>query len=418
MDFPKMLRVRQKFEAPVVQDINQEILTQVEALGIKNKIKSGDSVAVACSSRGIANYSTIVKTTVQSLQQIGLKPFIVPAMGSHGAATAEGQKKVLENYGISADKMGVPIQSSLEVVQIGVTEDQVPICMDKLSFEADHIVPINRIKPHTEFEHNIESGLMKMMAIGLGKKEGAATCHQAIMTYGYPRVVLTVARKVLQSGKILFGVGIVENGYSQTAKIGVLKPAELEEGEKGLLKQSKRLSAHLPFEKVDVLIIDEMGKDISGTGFDTKVVGRILMPLVAKEPEIPKVKRIIVCDLTESTAGNADGVGIADFVTQRLVDKINLNALYVNAIAGAEPEHAKIPLTLKNDREGIGVAIRSMGLIPRNDLKIIRIKNTMCLGDVDISEAYKAELSRRKDLEIITEARPMAFDQKDNLEPF
>ncbi|MEE9495347.1 MAG: lactate racemase domain-containing protein [Desulfobacterales bacterium] len=418
MDFPKMIRVRQRFEAPVVEDINQQIVTQVKALGVENKITAGQSVAVACSSRGIANYSTIVKTTVESLKQMRLKPFIVPAMGSHGAATAEGQKKVLENYGISEQKTGVPVRSSLEVVQIDETEDLIPVFMDKLAFEAHHIVPINRVKPHTEFEYDIESGLMKMMAIGLGKKEGARTCHQAIMVYGYPRIILSAARKVLQSGKILFGVGIVENGYSQTATIRVLKPEGLEEGEKGLLKESKRWSARLPFDTVDILIIDEMGKDISGTGFDTKVVGRILMPLVAKEPETPEVKRILVCDLTPKTEGNADGVGIADLVTQRLVDKIDMNALYVNAITGAEPEHAKIPLTLKNDKEGIEIAIGSIGLVPHEQLKIIRIKNTMRLGEVDISEAYREELSRRKDLEIITEARPMAFNQEGNLEPF
>ena len=418
MELPKMIRIRQKFEAPVVKDIGHEISSQVIGLGLEKQISGGESVAVACSSRGIANYSTIVKATIQSLKKMGLDPFIFPAMGSHGAATAEGQKKVLENYGISEKTMGVPIRSSLEVKQIDETGDHVPVFMDILAEKADHIVLINRIKSHTEFEDDIESGLMKMMAIGLGKQKGAFLYHQAFLTYGYPRVIKTIARRILKSKRILFGVGIVENGYSQTAKIGLLGPHELEEGEKGLLKEAKRLSAKLPFEEVDVLIIDEMGKDISGSGFDTKVVGRILMPLIAKEPETPKIKRILVCDLTEDTEGNADGIGIADFVTQRLVDKIDLNALYVNALTGGEPEHAKIPLTLKNDREAINVAVDScIGMMPPEEFKIMRIKNTLRLHEVDISPAYKKELLKRDDLEIIKEARLMEFDHEGNLKP-
>lgn len=418
MEFPKMLRVKQNFEAPVIEDILQEIALQVNRLGLEKNVRPGQTVAVACSSRGIANYSTIVEATVRSLQQLGLEPFIVPAMGSHGAATPEGQKRVLEHYGISEERIGVPIRSSLEVVEIGETEDHIPVFLDKLASEADYIVPINRIKSHTDFDYEIESGLMKLTAIGLGKQKGAATYHQAILTYGYPRIILTVARKILQSGKILFGVGIVENGYAQTAQIRVVGPEGFEEREKDLLKEAKRLEARLPFKEADILIIDEMGKDISGTGFDTKVVGRIHMPLVTKEPETPRVKRIVVCDLSQNTEGNAVGVGMADFVTQRLVDKIDIDALYMNAITGAVPEHAKIPVTLKNDREAIDVAMKSVGLIPREKLRIIRIKNTKHLGEADISQAYEDGLSNRDDLEIILEGRPLAFDQEGCLKPF
>jgi hypothetical protein len=418
MDFPKMIRIRQHFEAPTAQDIPQKIIRQVEKLDLKKKVETGETVAVACSSRGITNYSTIVKITIQALKSAGLKPFIFPAMGSHGASTAEGQTKVLENYGISEDTMDVPIFSSLNVVQIGETQDAVPVYIDKAATEADYIVPINRVKPHTEFEHSIESGLMKMMAIGMGKQKGASIYHQGIMVYGYPHVIETVGRRVLETGRILFGVGIVENGFGQTAKICVTGPEELEEKEKVLLKEAKKLSAGLPFEEVDVLIIDEMGKDISGTGFDTKVVGRIGMPLVAKEPEAPKVKRIVVCNLTKNTDGNADGIGLADFVTRRLVDKIDMEALKVNAIAGAEPEHARIPMSLANDREALAVAIESVGLIPREELKLIRIKNTMHLAQVDVSTAYKDELAYRNDLEIIMEEQMLEFDQEENLKPF
>ena len=418
MDFPKMFRVRQKFEAPAIDDIPREIALQVSRLGLEKRVRPGQTVAVACGSRGIANYSTIVQATVNSLQQLGLEPFIVPAMGSHGAATAEGQKRVLEHYGISEERIGAPIRSSLEVVQIGETEDGIPVFLEKLASEADRVVPINRIKSHTDFDYEIESGLMKLMAIGLGKQKGAATYHQAILTYGYPRVILTVARKILESGRILCGVATVENGLAQTSQIAVVRPEELEQREKELLKEAKRLEARLPFEEADILIIDEMGKDISGTGFDTKVVGRIHMPLVTREPEAPRVKRIVVCDLSENSEGNAVGVGIADFVTRRLVDKIDFDALYMNAISGVSPEQAKIPVTLKDDREAIEVAIKSVGLILCEKLKIIRIKNTKHLGEVDISQAYEEELPDRDDLEIISERRPMAFDQQGYLEPF
>ncbi|MBW2000533.1 MAG: DUF2088 domain-containing protein [Deltaproteobacteria bacterium] len=418
VNFPKMIRIRQRFDTPVVRDISREITSQVRELELWKKVERGESVAVACSSRGIANYSTIVKETVRLLTGLGLDPFLVPAMGSHGGATSEGQKRLLENYGITESAMGAPLLSSLEVTHLGETEDGVPVFIDSMAFKADHIVLINRIKSHTEFTHEFESGLLKMMAVGLGKEKGATLYHKAFMTYGYPRVILTVAHKIMETGKILFGIGVVENGYSQTAEIRVLAPEEIEEKEKALLKKAKRLSPGLPFDEVDVLIIDEMGKDISGSGFDTKVVGRIMMPLVAQEPDRPRVKRIVVCDLTAKTEGNADGVGIADFVTKRLVDKIDLEALYVNAMAGAEPEHARIPLTLENDREAIGAAIKTIGLVPPEKARIIRIRNTLELGEVEVSQAYESELSGRKDLEAITKVQSMVFDNDGNLEPF
>ncbi len=413
-----MIRIRQTFEARILEDISGEISTQIARLELEKRVKKGQTVAVACSSRGIANYGDIVEATVRSLQELEFKPFIIPAMGSHGAATAEGQKRVLEHHGISESRMGVPIRSSLEVIQIGETEEGVPVFLDKVASEADYIVPVNRIKSHTDFEYEIESGLMKMIAIGLGKQHGAAVYHQACFNHGFPSVILAVARKILESGRILFGVGIVENGNCQTAKIGVLAPENLEEKEKHLLNEAKRLEPRLPFEDVDMLIIDEMGKDISGSGIDTKVVGRIHMPLLAEEPKTPRVKRIIVTDLTENSDGNAVGIGMADFVPKRLVKKVDYDATYINAITGGDPEHAKIPLTLENDRETIEVAAKSVGMIPPESLRIMRIKSTKHLRVVDISTAYKEELGKRKDLEIVSEGRPMTFDKDGNLERF
>jgi len=418
MDFPQMIRIRQKLETPRLDDIPQEIKSQMKRLGLVKKVANGQTAAVACSSRGIANYSKIVKTVVSSLKQIGLAPFIVPAMGSHGAATAAGQQRVIEHLGITEKEMGAPIRSSLDVVQIGETAEHIPVYLDKLAAQADHLVLVNRIKEHTEFEHEFESGLLKLMAIGLGKQKGAATYHEAMLTYGYPRVILNVARKVLQYTNVLFGLGVVENGYNQTAAIGICPPENIENLETDLLRTAKKLAPSLPFDRADILIIDQMGKEISGTGFDTKVVGRIGLPLVTREPESPRIKRILVCDLTAKSEGNAVGVGIADLITQRLLDKIDMDALNINTITGVCPEMGKIPLTLKNDREAIRTAIKCVGLIPLVQLKIMRVKNTSFISDVDISQGYENELPQRSDLTIVEEKKPMIFDPSGNLEPF
>ena len=352
------------------------------------------------------------------LKAMGLKPFIFPAMGSHGAATAEGQQQVLAHLGITEESTGVPVRSSLDVVHIGETEQGIPVYLDQQAAEADHIVLVNRIKKHTEFVHKFESGLLKMMAIGIGKQKGAAMYHQAMLTYGYANVIHAIAQQVMQHANILLGVGIVENGYGQTAKIGVCPCEKIEQQEFELLKLAKSLSPALPFDEADIIILDEMGKEISGSGFDTKVVGRIGLPMVTEDPEFPKIKRILVCDLTQASEGNAVGVGIADFITRRLYEKIDQAALDINTITGVCPEMGKIPLTLENDREALDIAIRCVGLIPMDKLKIMRVRNTSCLSEIDISEGYEAQLKKRADLEIIQDRHPMEFDADGNFPPF
>ena len=418
MDFPHMMRIRQTFDDTALDDIPGEIARQLANLKLESSVKKGQTVAVACSSRGLANYGIIVKVVVSCLKQLKLDPFLIPAMGSHGAATAAGQKHVLEHLGILEEDVAAPIRSSLETVQIGETEDHIPVYLDKLASEADHLVLINRIKKHTEFEHEFESGLLKMMAIGLGKQKGAATYHEAMLTYGYPGVILAVARKVMQHANLLFGVGTVENGYGQTARIGVGLKENIEEMEKELFKSAKAYAPSLPFDEADIIFIDEMGKEISGTGFDTKVVGRIGLPLVTSEPDHPRIKRIVVSDLTEGSEGNAVGVGIADIITQRLLNKIDMDALNMNTITGVCPEMGKIPLTVKNDYEAIEIAIKCVGLIPREKLKIMRIKNTALLSEVEISQAYEDAVAKRDDLEMVSPKREMDFDATGYLRPF
>jgi hypothetical protein len=418
MIFPKMMRVRQTFDNRAIEDIPAAVKAGMASLSLGAAIEPGQTVAVACSSRGITNYAAIVKAVVSSLKALQLEVFIFPAMGSHGSATAEGQQRVLEHLGISEQTVGAPVRSSLDVVQLGETAEGIPVFVDRLASEADHIVLVNRIKKHTEFEHKFESGLMKMMAIGLGKQAGAAMYHQAMLSFGYANVIQSIADNVLQKANVLCGVGIVENGYGQTAKIGICPRAIIEQQEVELFTLAKSLSPALPFEEADVIVIDEMGKDISGTGFDTKVVGRIGLPLVTPDPEVPNIKRIVVCDLTEASEGNAVGVGVADIITRRLFDKIDQEALDMNTITGVCPESGKIPLTLNSDQEALDVAIRCVGLIPTDKLKIMRIKNTSCLSEVDVSQGYAEELKGREDLEIIRAEHELSFNTDGSLPPF
>ena len=418
MSLPQMYRIRQTFNSQKVDNIATAVQNGMWALPLASKVKPGQTVAVACSSRGINNYGTIVKEVVSSLKALELNPFIFPAMGSHGSATAEGQQQVLAHLGVTEASTGAPVRSSLEVVQIGETSHGVPVLLDQLASQADHVVLINRIKKHTEFEHEFESGLLKMMAIGIGKQAGAARYHQAMFTYGYANALSAIADVVMQQVPILFGVGIVENGYGQTAKIGICAGDQIKTEEIELLKLAKQLAPALPFKEADILFIDEMGKEISGAGFDTKVVGRIGMPLVSPDPEYPQIKRIVVGDLTDESEGNATGVGTADFITQRLFEKIDRQASDMNNITGLSPEMGKIPIALANDQEALNVAIRCLGLVTTEKLKIMRIKNTSKISEVEVSEAYESDFKGRSEIEIVQAKQSWKFDGEGNLPPF
>ncbi len=413
--FPKMTLVQQFFNRERVKDIPVEVVRETEEL--VKVIKKGSRVAVACGSRGIANYDLIVKSLILQLKKTGAEVFIIPAMGSHGGATAEGQQNVLAHLGITEQSMGVPVLSCMQTVRIGETHHGIPVSVDKNAFEADYIVPVNRVKKHTEFYGEIESGLMKMLAIGLAK-ERADFYHNAMFNFGYSDVILSVGRKILETGKIPFGIAVIDNAYAETMRVCGVPGEKFEEKEKELLKIAKDADPKLPFQEADILIIDEIGKEISGTGFDTKVVGRIGLPLLAQEINSPAVKRLVICDLTEKTEGNAIGVGVADFVTQRLVDKIDRQSLYINSITGATPEYAKIPLTAQNDREALQLAIQCVGIIPTEKLKIMRIKNTLCLEHLYASEAYAGEVAGGRDrIGMLSEKEEIRFDQDGNFLP-
>jgi hypothetical protein len=415
--YPNMYRVRQTFEGPAVVDIPAAVQAELARVDVASVTKPGQTVALTVGSRGVANIATIVKATADYLKTVGAKPFVIPAMGSHGGGTADGQLDVLRHYGITEDSMGVPLRASMEVVQIGETPDGLPVWLDKYASEADHIGVINRVKPHTDFSGAIESGLFKMMTIGLGKYHGAQHYHRANVQYGYEHVIRTVGRTVLKHARIAFGLGIIENGYDQTAVIRAVRAPQFEETELELQALSKRLAARLPFDFIHLLIVEEMGKNISGTGMDTKVIGRI-MNIIEPPPTHPRILRIYVRDLHDDSYGNAMGVGLADFVSRRLVNKIDPTATYINGLTGLSPESARIPVTFDTDREAVEAALGTIGLVKPEEARIVRIQNTLLLEELDVSEALLPEVKQRDTLEILWGPKTLLFDGNGGLPTF
>jgi len=415
MRYPRMIRIRQKFKSiQPVKDTGREIHDQLLKPGLMSKIKAGDSVAITAGSRGIASMDIILRSAVKELKTAGALPFIVPAMGSHGNATAEGQADVLRHYNITEETVGAPIRSSMETVEIGRTRYGIPVYVDRNAYEADHIVVTNRIKQHTDFCGKIESGLVKMMAIGLGKRDGAATYHKAALEYGFELTLRGVAEVVLGTEKVAFGLGIVENPYDETAIISAMRPDELIEREEYLQEKAKELAGRLPFDELDVLIVDEIGKDISGLGMDTKIIGR-MMQTGEKELETPRITRIFVLDMTPNTMGNAAGIGLADFTTRRLVDKIDYDPTYMNFITAMAPQKVRIPVYFDTDKKVLNAVFETIGMVKPEDSKVVRIKNTLKLDEIEISESLLEAAKKRSDLEIMGEIREMEFDHEDNL---
>jgi hypothetical protein len=396
-----------------VADIPRTVADRLTAAGLP--IKRGDTVAVGAGSRGIANIDVIVGATVRWLRDVGARPFVFPAMGSHGGGTPEGQLSVLEHYGITEATMGCPIRATMDVVQVGETLG-LPVWLDRHAAEADWIGLVNRVKPHTDFKGSIESGLFKMMTIGLGKYKGAIQYHRTNIHHGYETVITSVGREMLAKARIGFGLGIVENGYDETARIEAFAAANLEDGERRLLKEAREWMARLPFASFDVLVVEEMGKNISGAGMDTNVIGRPANPH-EPFPADPKILWIVVLDLTDDSYGNATGIGNADFTTRRLVDKIDMKPTLINCITACAPNGAKIPATYETEREAIETALSCIGLTPPEDARVVRIKNTLMIGEIEVSEALLPEVARRSHLTPLTAPATLSFDAAGRLIP-
>ena len=418
MQLPRMMRVKQRFDGPTLEDIPGAVREEVAGLNLSGKVARGDSVAISVGSRGIANIALITRTAIEELQALGAEPFVVPAMGSHGGGRAEGQREIIESYGVTEEYIRAPIRSSMEVVQVGETGDGVPVFFDKYAYEADHVVVAGRVKPHTGFVGEIESGLHKMMLIGLGKHKGAALYHQAIVHYSFDRIVRSVGQTVIDKCGVLFGLGIVENQYDRTALVRAVEPENFVEGEKELLLLAKKWMPSLPFDQIDVLVVEEMGKNISGAGMDTNVIGRKYYDHKAAEKEYPKVTRIAVRSLTEETHGNASGIGMADYIHSRILDQIDLEATAINTMTGNHPSAGAVPICFDSDRKVLEAALSTCGLVEPPDARVMRIRNTLDVEEILVSEACEKEVARREELSVVEPPREMQFDANDDLLPF
>jgi Domain of unknown function (DUF362) len=389
-----------------------EIPARVQAeLAALPRLRPGSRVAITAGSRGIANIPLVLKACGEAVRAAGGEPFVTPAMGSHGGATAEGQTAVLAGYGVTEATVGMPVVSSMEVRQIGTLDGEMPVYMSTVALEADHVLLVNRVKPHTDFRGPVESGLAKICAIGLGKQRGAQTIH-SYGTRGLAELMPRAARCMIETtGKVLGGLAILENAYDETAWVHWLGADDVaREPEMTLLERAGRLMAGLPFDQIDVLVVDEMGKNISGCGMDTNVIGRMFVPGVP-EFERPRITAIVVLGLTEESHGNACGVGLADFTTERLVSQIDWQATYMNGytsgIGGLMRN--RLPNVLPTDREAIAAAIRMCGKPDPATARVVRIKNTLLAARVQLSESLLDETDAAR-VELTGGPEPMRFD--------
>ena len=415
MNRPRIFRLRQRFPTPRVDDVPAEVDAQLRRLRLEQQVRPGQSVAITAGSRGIADIHLIIRAIVEHLRRLGAEPFVVPAMGSHGGGTAEGQKGVIQSYGVTEEFIGCPIRASMETVVVCQTAEGFPVHFDRQAYQADHVVVCNRIKPHTRFVGEIESGLMKMMLIGLGKCAGAGIYHRAIQDYTFGQIVRSVAGEVIRRCRILAGVAIVENAYDQTARIEAVAPQDFESREKELLRLARQWMPRLPFSHVDLLLIDEIGKNISGTGLDTNVVGRKFHDHEAAENEFPKIKLIAVRGLTAASHGNALGLGIAEFCKSQVIRQTDLQTTRLNAIVAGHVSAALLPLDYPTDREILDLALSTVGLVDPPHAKLLWIRNTLDLAELACSAAYLDEARRRDDLEILTPLFDLPLDAAGNL---
>ncbi len=410
--YPSLFRVRQHFAPEKVADVPTAVTGELDRMGLASRVRQGESVAITAGSRGIANLPAILRAAVGFFVAAGARPFVVPAMGSHGGGTAEGQTALLARYGITEEAIGCPIRSSMETVVLCQAPEGFAVHFDRLAAEADHVLVVNRVKSHTRFVGEIESGLMKMLLIGLGKKAGAEVYHRAIQQYSFAQIIASVAGAVRSRCPILAGLAVVENAYEETARIEGVFPEAFETRERALLAEARRLTARLPFDDVDLLLVDRIGKEISGTGMDTNVVGRKFNDREAAAGELPRVKWIAVRGLSQATGGNAVGLGIAELCRSRVLRAMDAAATRINAVTAGHLPAAMVPLDYETDREILDAALATIGLVEPADARVLWISDTLHLAEVDCSAAYYEEALRRHDLSILAEPAEMPLDAR------
>ena len=397
LDFaiPKMIRVKQNFEDHKIDDVAAAVKMQIERPEIKRKISSGKTIAVGVGSRGVANINIAVKALVESLKDLGANPFVFPAMGSHAGGTAESQRALLAGYGITEETVGVEIKSNMDTVIPVVLEDGTKVHMDKNASEADGVVVINRVKPHTNFRGPIESGICKMLTIGMGKLNGASELHGTYPMSIFGTSLPNAASKLIEKIPFLFGVGMVEDAYDNTAIIEAIPAAELLNKEAKLQTKAKKLMGKICFDQIDILVVDEIGKEISGAGCDPNITGNKYEPGFEK----PAVSKLVLMDLTDKTKGNATGFSAADVITKKLFDKIDFATTYANVVASSKLDGGKIPIPMATGDKAMRLAAKTLNGIDPLNARIVRIKNTLKLGEIFVSESMLEEVNNSPILE-------------------
>lgn len=411
VSMPAMARVRQTFDSQEITDPEAAVRRELSRPEIRSTIRPGMTIAITAGSRGIASHKRILKTIVNMVKEAGAHPFVVPAMGSHGGATAQGQLEVLAGFGITPEYLGCPVKSSMDTVQAGVSPEGHPVHIDKNAHGADGIILVNKVKPHTAFRGPHESGLMKMMTIGLGKQFGASLCHQAGFK-NMGRLVPMFANVILDRCNILFGLAIVENAYSRTCILEAALARDIPVTDARLLVKARSLMPRILFDDIAVLVIDEIGKNFSGDGQDPNVSSRFATPYASGDFSIQKV---CVLDISEKSHGIMIGAGCADTCTQRLVDKADLEASYINAITSTVFDCVRLPMILKNDYYAMAACIRTCNEVDRDQIRMVRIPNTLEIGEILISESMMADARKNPRIEILSEPEPMRFDENGNL---
>ncbi|HEY5585843.1 MAG TPA: DUF362 domain-containing protein [Ruminiclostridium sp.] len=407
MKIPKLIKIKRTFDASHIEDIEKEVRLQI--LGCDINIEPNSRIAIAVGSRGVKNINRIVKATVDTIREIGGCPFIIPAMGSHGGATAEGQRQVLEGYGVTEKFIGAEILSSMQVVELPSGDLGHKLYMDKNAYEADGTIIINRVKVHTDFHGTTESGMLKMCVIGIGKHKMALEIHR-YGVYGLKELIPKAARHVLNNSNIILGIGIVENEYDETVIIKAVKPEVMEQEEIKLLEYNRRHMPHLPVDELDVLVVDELGKEISGIGIDSNITGRIRIR-DQQEPLTPNITNIVVMRLSEGSHGNALGMGLADFITRHFYEKIDFKTTYENVVTSTFTERGKMPIVAETDHQAIEYAIRACGPIDIEKVRIIRIKNTLKMDEMYVSESVLKQVMKMESIDIIGEMKYMLDDK-------
>lgn len=410
-----MLTVRQNFPDRHIKDIPAAIQSELSRSGFASRVPHGSRIAMGVGSRGIANISTIARSVVEFWKSQGCRPFIFPAMGSHGAATAEGQSDVLAHFGIHEATMGCPVVSSLEVVPLGSTMEGIEAFMDRNAWESDGVMLLGRVKAHTDFAGKIESGLFKMMAIGLGKFAGAQRYHTYAYRLGLEHVIRSIGRQVLKSGKILGGLAILEDANHDTAQLTAVPVEEMERKEEELLALAKSWAAKIPVPNLDILILDEIGKNISGAGMDTKVVNRSVHGEYNPWPDTPRIERIYIRGLSDNSYGNGVGLGMADIVHDRLLERIDWHPTRINSLTASTPAAIRTPIHFPSDRECLQRIAPTVGKVDLREVTFGWVRNSLELTVLKLSENLRAEIEKNPILEIMGEPQPLEFDEGGNL---